>query len=185
MRDYNTLSKDLYETFSKNKAFNFTLEKKGLLLAYLDATTEQEEIEIAEKAQRIGMDVEILNQAMLPDLEKGAQLLARGAVYYPGDAHLNPRLFIEELLRDLRASGVDFITHQNVMGINHKAGKATSIKLSKGSTERVSHLLIATGAWSQKICKQLSIKISDATRQGLFSDLEKSIRSAHYSYDTL
>ena len=159
LRDYNTLSRDLYKSFALKENFRFELGERGLLMVYQKPKTEQDEIEIAEKAQRLGLEAKILNEGALWDLEKGVRLKARGAVYYPGDAHLDPRIFIEDLLRALTASGVHFITNQKVTGFNSHHDNLKEIKLDNGAVEKVSHLLIATGTWSQKICKQLSISI--------------------------
>ena len=159
LRDYNTLSKELYQTLIDEDNFTSELGERGLLMAFQNSKTQQEEIEIAEKADALGIKAKVLDEAGIANIEKAATLKAMGGVYYPDDCHLDPGLFMRDLIRNLQATNVQFITNREVVELNQAGERITEIQLDDGTVEKVSQLLLSTGSWSQKICSKLSIKI--------------------------
>ncbi|MFT7273957.1 MAG: D-amino-acid dehydrogenase, partial [Spirosomataceae bacterium] len=120
LRDFNELSRKLYEEFSFGSSSSFDYEKKGLLMLYQTVHQEKEEKEFAEKAHAIGMNVEILDEQKIKQLEPGISINARGGIYFPDDAHLYPGRFLSGMIQQLKARNVTFLTGKEVIDIKTK-----------------------------------------------------------------
>ncbi|MEP1150492.1 MAG: FAD-dependent oxidoreductase [Balneola sp.] len=159
LKDFNELSKGLYKNFSENEGFEFSFEENGLLMLFKDSHAGEEEIKIAEKGRELGLEVEILNQDEVQQKEKNLKVSVAGGVYYPGDTHLYPNLFIQQMVSHLKKKGVEFLTDHEVVGISASNGKVDTLKFSNDSTEDIEELVVAAGSWSAKLLKQIGVKI--------------------------
>lgn len=159
LKQLNERSRDLYQQFAATPPFDFDLERKGLLLLYNSPKTEQEEIEIAEKAHGLGMEARVLSSTEVQQLETGVKVDVRGGVYYPGDAHFYPNTFIRQLAAELKASGVNFITGKSIVDFNTGGGKIEKLLMSDGSAIDVKQVVLAAGSWSARLLKKAGVKI--------------------------
>ena len=94
----NLYSKKLYEDLAKEPGFDFSMEARGILMYYKTQKVGDEEIHLAEKAWRMGLDVESLNKDQVQKLEPETELNILGAVHYRSDAHLSPHKLIPQLM---------------------------------------------------------------------------------------
>jgi len=62
---FNEWSKDLYRDFSNDERFSFCFEEKGLLMLYKTKHQEEDEIEMAQKANQLGIGAEVLSATSL------------------------------------------------------------------------------------------------------------------------
>src|SRR5690348_9762898 len=115
LRDISRLSKSLYIDLTEEAGFDFGLTQSGLMMLYKTAAAEKEEAETARAANAAGVEAHILSAAEVQQLETEVQVSVKGSVYFPGDAHLNPNLFIKNLLEYLAAKGVKFIRNTEVI----------------------------------------------------------------------
>ncbi len=152
--EYNQWSKELYGEFAKLPEFNFDFERKGLLMLYQTAHQEQEEKELAERAHELGVSAEIISESGLKTLEPSIEINARGGIYFPGDAHLQPGYFIRDLIVALKQRGVEFLLNNEVEGFGTDGDRIQSLNLS-GQTVSIDHVLIAAGTWSGKLVQML------------------------------
>lgn len=159
LRDFNELSRDLYNDFATQPDFEFAYEKKGLLMLYQTKHQQEDEIEFAEKANEIGMAVEILNETQLRQLEPEVKINAIGGIYFPNDTHLYPNLFIKNAIEQLKRKGVKFILNKKVNDITVKNGKVCAIKLANNEEVSVNKLVVTGGSWTAKILKKAGVKL--------------------------
>ncbi len=159
LRDFNELSRNLYEEFSFNKSAGFDYEKKGLLMLYQTAHQEKDELEFAEKANELGMKVEVLNEQKLKQLEPDVNIDARGGIYFPDDAHLYPNHFLSEIVKQLKARNVTFLINREVADLKTKKGKLTSLQFFDNESIDVDNLVICTGSWTAKILQKVGVKM--------------------------
>lgn len=157
--EFNEWSKHLYRDFSQDPRFNFCFEEKGLLMLYKTDKQRKEEVELAEKANELGIKAEIVEDLRLKRLEPNVTLNVLGGVYFPGDAHLYPNKFINQLHKELQAKGVNFITGSEVTKFKSEKGIISKILLSDKSEINVESVIIAGGSWSPYLLKKLGIKI--------------------------
>ena len=159
LKDFNEQSKALYKNFAEKEGFEFCFEENGLLMLFKDSHTGEEEIQIAEQAKELGLEVEILNKEEVQLKEKKLKTDVAGGVFYKGDTHLYPNKFIMEMVNHLKKADVRFITQKEVVDFNTSNGKVESLLLQNGDIEKIDQLVIAAGSWSAKLLKKIGIKI--------------------------
>ena len=157
--DYHLWSKQLYEEFSGLPEFNFHFEKKGLLMLYTTAKAEREEGELVEKAHEVGAVAEVLDAAGVRALEPDIETSVRGGIFFPGDAHCSPGLFMQQLKSACIARGVRWISGTAISGISASAGRITDISLADGRKEKVDKVVLAAGSWSGSIAASLGLHL--------------------------
>lgn len=155
----NEWSKSLYDGFVNEPGFGFNFEKKGLLMLYKTPHQEKEEKELAEKAGEVGLEARVLSASELKEVEPDIELDALGGVYFPGDAHLYPNKFMEQLATRLKDKGVQFVTGKEVVDLKSVNGRINEVLLSDGVVLSVEKVLVTGGAWSAKIIKKAGVKI--------------------------
>lgn len=156
--NYNELSKREYERIALEEDFDFDFQKKGLLMLYKTKKSEKEEVVIAEKAEKLGLKVEVLDQEGVQRLNPRTRVDVLGGVYYPDDAHIYSNHFMEGMIGFLKSEGVDFISGK-VTSVHYEKNLLKSLELSDGSRRKVDQVVLSSGAWAWKIAKQLGIKL--------------------------
>ncbi|SOE22416.1 D-amino-acid dehydrogenase [Spirosomataceae bacterium TFI 002] len=156
LRDISLLSKELYQSLAKE--FNFSFEEKGLLMLCQKQETYDEEIEIAHQAIEIGIKAEILDVDGIKKLEPNSNPAAMGAVFFPGDAHCNPSILMQELKNYLLNKSVEFFYKTEVVDFKTNGDTVTEIIINQDDQEsglEVDQVIICGGSWSQNIAKKL------------------------------
>ncbi len=149
--DINLYSQKLFEELKSSKAFDFHLESRGLLMAYQEDEAKKHEGEIADKAIKMGLKIDHLNREELAKIEPG--LIAKGAYHYHSDSHMTPTDFMRSMKLFLGKNGVSFKLNEKVLDIIPNKD-TVEIKTSKDQY-KFDELIIATGAWSEKLAKKL------------------------------
>ncbi len=158
LRDISLLSKKLFQDLAASGDVDFGWHERGLLMLYKNADTEHEMAEEAHLANQAGIVAEMLNGAQVQALEPEVRVDVRGAVYYPGDAHITPNLLIKNLLAFLKKQGVQILENEEVLGFEKKGTKIMAVQTAKGS-HKTEELIIAAGAWSPVLTEKLGISL--------------------------
>ena len=178
LHEISQFSRAMYQQLSKELPFDFGFEARGLLMLYQQAETEKEEIETVHLVNRAGVEAHILSLAEIQKLEPDVRVQARGGVYYPGDAHLTPRVLVEKLIVYLREKGVTFQTNTTVVGFHSEDNVVKVVKTDKGDFE-FDELVVATGSWSGLLLSKLGITLLMQAGKGYsftLPDVEKNTR---------
>ena len=170
--DINLLSRELYEDLLSSEAFDFHYQHKGLLMAFKTDKAGEEEWKVAERGIREGLKVELLNQAQLQELEPNANLDVKGAVYFHSDAHMTPSNFMPQLLTYLKHEGVTIKAEETVLDLNLDKNCVTSIQTNKDHYNP-DEVVLASGAWTQRLAKQLNLKIWIQAGKGYCINLKR------------
>lgn len=158
LRDLSLLSKALYQDIAKEPGFNFGLENSGILMLYKTERTGEEEIHMAEKAVKLGLDVTVLSAKEAQVLQPNLQLEVAGAVHYRCDSHLAPHVLMRQLTAYLENAGVTIKRGSEVTKIEHQQNKIGKLHTTTGVYE-ADEVLIAGGAWSPAIAKLAGINL--------------------------
>lgn len=154
----NLLSKQLYEELSNQPGFDFSFEKKGIMMYYKTEKVAEEETHMAEKAKQMGLDVEVLSAAEAQELEPEIALDVLGAVHYKCDAHLYPNKLNHQLIQYLKMKGAQFLTGQEVTKITKKNNQIESVYV--GAKEVVGDVFImAAGSWMPSLLKMAGLQL--------------------------
>lgn len=164
LRDISLLSKTLYQELAAlasrpSGTFSpFGWQERGLLMLYKTAAAEHEMAEEATVANKASIEAQVLSGAQVQDLEPQVRVDVRGAVYYPGDAHLNPGELIRALVTYLQTNGIQFVEEQTVTGFGTSAARINTIQTSKGEYT-VDEVVVAGGSWSPDLAKRLGLSL--------------------------
>jgi glycine oxidase len=100
----------------------------------------------AEKLLRHGLPVEVLDDAAVRRLEPGISPAARGALLFPDEASLDPRLLGRAVYVAAARAGATFVTGQ-VRRIVVEGGRAVGVDHDTGRID-ADRVVLAAGSWS-------------------------------------
>lgn len=166
LRDLAWMSKSLYQDFSKKEGFDFAFEEKGLVDLF---RTKKGEVSLkteSEIAQKVGVKIEYLSAEETQALDPHLKMDVLGSVYYPGDAHLYPHLFMQCLRDQMKKTGrveIHFETEVEKLFFSNK--KITKVNTSKGEFT-ADEFLITSGSWAPGLVKNLKINIPIQAAKG-------------------
>jgi glycine oxidase len=103
----------------------------------------------AEKIQRHGLPVEVLDPDAVRRLEPGISAETRGALYFPDESSLDPRLLGRAVYVAAARAGARFVTGQ-VRRIVAEGGRAVGVEHDAGRID-AKRVVLAAGAWSQRV----------------------------------
>lgn len=173
IKDINILSRGLFEDiYASGDLGEFQLERKGLLMLYKTDKAGEDEMDVAQKARSLGLEVKNLDLAQLKKLESNVELDVKGAIHYECDRHTTPTEFMPKMVKYLRGAGVDLKTNEEVLEISTSGGRITEIRTSKASYN-ADEVVLAAGSWSGKISKQLTIDLPLQAGKGYSINVKK------------
>ncbi len=122
----------------------------------------------------LGIECEKLDGAELSRREPAVRPGMTGARFYPIDAHLRPDKLVSGLVTLLRARGVTF--HENCRLVE-LVGDATQISsaLTSNGEFRVRNVVIAGGAWTPALVKQLGVTLPIQPGKGYSITIDRPV----------
>lgn len=153
-------------------------QERGLLMLYKTAAAEHESANEAKLANRAGVDAWTLSATQVQDLERDVRVDVRGAIYYPGDAHLDPGLLMQSLLTYLQKNGVQFVGNQSITGFSTQGSRIAGIQTAEGEYA-VDEVVIAGGAWSSELTELLGFALPLQGGKGYSFMLENPPRTVN------
>lgn len=172
LRDLSLLSKQLFQHFAKEEAFSFAFEERGILMMYKTDKAAKEEAQTAAMAEQLGIKANVLSKEAVQQLEPNLDLNIRGAVHYPGDAHLSPHLFLKTLKAEFRKVGGSILPQTEVQNLEYRGKEIQTIITNKGAFTADEYVL-ATGSWSPLLAQRLNLKIPIQAGKGYSFTLAK------------
>lgn len=158
LRDANLYSSGLYNEWAKMPGFDFELEQNGIMMLYKTDAVRHEEIEMAKRAQDLGLDVDILDADGAQMLEPQMKLDVLGAAFYKCDGKLYPPKLMKHLVTYLKNAGVIFHEETAVTKFLVAGKKVKEVITTKGSFA-ADEVVLATGADLSKLAVRLGVKI--------------------------
>jgi D-amino-acid dehydrogenase len=159
LRDLNLFSKKLYEELAVQPGFDFSFEKKGIIMYFKTQQVADEEIHLAETARSMGLDVVVRTKEELQMIEPGASVNAIGGVHYQCDAHLSPDKLNAQLIGYLKKEGVVFHTGKK---INKVVVESKQIKKVVADDLEIEGdvFVMAAGSWMPELMKMIGLNLS-------------------------
>ena len=173
IKDINLMSRTLFEDIkSSGDLGDFQLERKGLLMLYKSIASFDNEMEVAQKARFLGLEVSELDQSDLKKIEPNVKIDAKGAIHYQCDSHTTPTEFMPKMVNYLQNSGVTIRTNEEVKYLSLKNDTITQINTSN-ATYIADEVVLAAGTWSSELSKKLHIKIPLQAGKGYCINMTK------------
>ena len=128
---------------------------EGILFVYRSQTARDHAAAEWDVRQQYGIESFKLDRDGIRQHEPTLGEEARAGFYSPNWAHYSdPKEILIALHAHLRERGVTFITG-DVLRLESNEGQVRALHLKDGSRHTVDHLVIASGAWSGQLSKQL------------------------------
>ncbi len=170
-------SLQLYNEIIGSDGIDFGFEQRGSLYV---CNTEKAMDELEEKMgplQSVGIESELLDKVQTQEKVGELKVNAVGSVYYPQDAHLQPARFVRELAKKVIESGVKIQSKTEVLGFERTGNRLTKVRTTRGDIE-ANEVVIASGAWSPAIARQLGLRLKIQPGKGYSITLERPEVSA-------
>lgn len=137
----------------------FELKQEGLLnLCQKQETLDKYTTGLAALCNEVGVEARVLNAQQVCAQEPGAKLKVAGAIYFPIDAHLSPRLFVPALVALLKEMGVKFCWSTSVYGWRAEGGRISGVSTTGGDLIADEYVL-AGGSWSPAMVSGLGLRL--------------------------
>ena len=151
-------SQKLYEDILSAESIEAGYNKPGLLMVCKTEEALHHEAELVHMAQNFGLDAEVLNQAETEKMDPNVQYDTVGSVYFGCDGWMTPNVFMKAFKERLIQAGIDIQYNTELETIQHDGSRIISIE-TKYSELQADDYVIAAGAWSPLIMKQLKVDI--------------------------
>lgn len=159
LRNIGLFSRQLYQALQQDKELsNFGLKPSGLMMLYKTEKVAEEEIEVAHKANTLGIEAQVLNRKALHKIESEALPDVIGGVLYPGDAYLLPQVLLQSLKDYLQNKQVTIIENTQVENIVLNGQSVLGIETQNGLIKGDEYVL-AAGIWSSDLAKKLRVRL--------------------------
>ena len=170
IKNINLKSRELYEEMLSAVDFDFHYERKGLLLAYCTSKSEKEELEVAERAVKEGLEATLLSKDELRNIQPGFSDKVKGAIHYKCDSHTTPNHFMLNLKQWLRQQGVVFELNQEVQNFVTVSGEIKAVETTDNRYEADEFILTA-GTWTSRLANSIGLNIPIQGGKGYSIDL--------------
>lgn len=108
--------------------------------------------------ERFGVRATRIEADALPQVDAALKPGLAGAFHYESDASVKPDVLIKRWTEQLKQRGVRFVEHCEVFDFVRSSGGIKQLKTSSGEMS-ADHFVVATGAWSPKLSRQLRCNI--------------------------
>jgi D-amino-acid dehydrogenase len=155
-------SQQLFDELSEVCAGAFPPQRRGLMMLCRTQQALDHEAELAESAHRLGLSTEVLDRRATAERDPAMSMDVCGSVYFASDAHVVPGDFMRALQRQLEAAGVDFVWKTEVLRFDVRSGRVAAVVTSTESIEanlEADHMVLAGGAWTGEIARELGLRI--------------------------
>lgn len=147
-------SRGLIEQLVRDHALDCEYAADGVLYAFADPRECDATLAALPLLHEVGIVTEAWDAAALAANEPSLRTGLAGGLLFPGDASLRPDRYVAELARLARAAGCELIEDCVVHGFRSERGRIVGVHTSLGP-QRGRDVLIAAGAWSPDVARQL------------------------------
>jgi D-amino-acid dehydrogenase len=142
------------------------LNRRGALYVYEDAEAFEAAKPVCRKQLDLGIPLELLDSAVLRQLEPALSKRLQGAVHFPTVAHVNdPYDLTRKLLQAAVERGAR-LEEGSVVSIAIATGDEPVLVLEGGSSLPADRVVVAAGAWSRPLAAALGDSIPLDTERG-------------------
>lgn len=173
LRDLLLRNRKLLVDLEKEESLNFGFQKNGLFNLCKTEKGLEEEAEVAEKANALGIPAETLSANEVREMEPNIDMDIIGATYFPKDAHLHPGSLMEGLKDLLNKQGVDFRLNTTVAGVEEKNNTVQVNLDSDEDSIKGTHVVLCAGAWTPTLADSVGFSMPIQAGKGYSITLDE------------
>ena len=153
---------------------NFNLETCGLMMLCQTEAGLEEEAEVASMAAEVGVQAEVCNAGRVRELDPDVRMDVVGGVWFEQDCHLDPLEFMEELRRGIREREGTFLDDE-AKDFIRQGDQLTAVETAKGQRLKADWFVLAGGAWTPEMTRQLGLRLPMQGGKGYSLTLKKPV----------
>lgn len=173
LRDLNHAGLILFKELAALDGLDFGLSEKGFLALFKSPEGREEGLEEARLMGEFGIPSEMVDGSGVGRMAGGLKTRATGGVFFPGDAHLDPRQFTTALAAHVRSQGVTIRESTEVIGFHNTGNRITAVQTTRGEIA-AREIVLAGGAWSAGIIRELKVKMPMQPSKGYSVTFERT-----------
>lgn len=158
LRDMLIAGRELYEQLADRCDNGFGLVKRGLLMLCRTRAGLEAETRAARRARELDLPVEIVSSVRAAELDPEIGMDVSGAVFYPLDCHLDPRLLMRKLTEMVTGAGVTIRWSTRIDGWRTFGVRIAAAATSQGEIE-ADEFVLAAGTWSAELVRSLDCRL--------------------------
>jgi D-amino-acid dehydrogenase len=151
-------SRELYAALFTKEPIDCLWEQQGVLLVFKDRARLEQYRKINAALQPYGVAAARLSRSQLLEKEPALAKDVCGAWHHQVDGHLRPEALLSELRDLLIDRGVTIVEHNPVIRLA-ASGDAISEAVTPKGRFGADHFVLATGAWSPAIARQVGVRV--------------------------
>ena len=151
---------------------DFELTTNGLMMLCKTEEGLEEEAKVAAMAKEVGVEAEVCDAKRVGELDPDIQMGVAGGVWFSQDCHLDPLVFLGKLREGIRSRGGVFLDAE-CTSFAQRNGRIASIETRTGEFLEAEHVIIAGGAWTPDLTRQLDLPIPMQGGKGYSLTLKK------------
>ncbi len=151
-------SRQLTGSLVAEAAIDCAFAEDGTLYVYRDAAALKADAWHADLLDRLGIEVQRLGGAEVEAMEPALLPGVAGGELHPGDAHLRPNRFVAGLERLVREAGGIIEIETSVTALRRNDGRIAAVLSDRGEFS-AEHVVLALGAWSPQLARQLRLRL--------------------------
>lgn len=183
LRDLIYTSRDLYRELIEEENLTCDFEQRGVLMLYNSEAGFNEGVHEADLLRTHGVFCDALDAPAARQVEPAIGTTVVGALHFRDDAHLNPSRFMEELSRRVTDLGVRIYTDSPVIDfVSKHSGRARRLSALKTAQQTMTadQFVLATGAWSGPLAKQLNLPLPIQPAKGYSITMARPLAGPDY-----
>ena len=151
-------SDQLYDALFSKEEIECDREKKGILMVYKSEAEMEKYRQTNALLKPYGLDAKAYIGDALSDLEPALRKDVFGAWYHPQDSHVRPDALLREWLQVLVRKGAVIQEDCRLINFVVEGDQIAGMLTTKGEFNADQYVL-ATGAWTPQITRQLNLKV--------------------------
>lgn len=154
----NLQSLAMFRELAAEPELEFGYVEAGLLHLHLSEKYRKTGEKEAELLRSLGVKAISLDRDGLEELEPKLKDGVSSGIFFPEHANLNPGQLVQAVAAQAEKEGAKLMTHTEVTGFKKAGGRITEIETTNGTIEP-KEVVLAAGAWSSILAKQLGAPI--------------------------
>jgi D-amino-acid dehydrogenase len=151
-------SRDALDALLAEAGIDCSFTRSGLLYVFRSAREFEACGHWQAELGPFGIEAEIWDRARVEREEPALRPGVAGGIHFPGDACLRPDRLLSGLAAAVRAAGGVIREQAEVTGFQVENGRVAGVRVG-AAVERCVELVLATGAWSPLLARQLGLRI--------------------------
>lgn len=133
-----------------------------LYLADSDQSMAEKQAWYEKTAKPHGLSTELIGAQRVEELQPGASIRWKGALYTPTDCRAEPFMAVPAMARQVIKLGGHVLQHCAVRGVETSAGRVSAVVTEKGRIA-CEQVVVAGGAWSRRFLGNMGIDFPQLT----------------------